>query len=1113
MENNMNRSSYTRRLASSLISNLNNGTSTVFLRCYSPISLFKEDVLDKINGDNVRVLSYEFNINEIQGAYAPLLKWIKEIYDDEYKCSMSIADFVDRCNVYSLHRQMFMSYLECERCIRYEDIIFPEVNYERMRLNQTFRDIFSFVTNDKKLYFILEDINYASDSFLNFIGEYLKCDDNNIGIIATFNELNNHNVIFKESWNKLCDILMEKNILYDIENVVHGDIVQLNDSNLVFNETLLKEYKVMFESMLNMLAFEQAVSYEQLVHEDILKSVNSYNYRIVFRIIMSVAIAAVYGDNLDRAIELYNTISTFFSTDVYKEFNGEFYYLASIISMHQLDCEDAIRMAELCREAVELKGDDFASFKADVLYYKAHYCGWHEMFFAQIFSIEEFEQRVELPDALVYKMIEYGFYNTLAYFYIYCFEFDGESMTKIAESLQESGYLKKALDIAYELDNMSFVASAYMKKILDYSVDDCRYYEYISFLHKRRTEILKNVKIFSLDEFRYDHLGYQCIIHERYTQAHMYFNDYLLWVYEQQRIDKIAETLYNMATNAMVARQYYMACRMLITTIKIIEYAKVQSLCICKASKLYGMLALCYYYLEEEISCSLYVDKIERMVSHLLDSESPDDYLSWDDELFLYYFLKALLHKKNNNISAAQICFSKAEYHMYRAREYMFFSYPLLSFEKADMYYSIGENKKGDKTIDACIEFCSRNGYVKRAMELSNKKNNNSYHFEEYNFELKGITFANIIEQARRSEVNIKREARRKNISFLSDWQEIINKETNNFHQITYDAMNSLKLMYKLDGVLYFDIVKGKPHVIYCNEEAEMGINYLDEIYEFFKICDNNFSTNRAEKAFSEYKSVIQYFNMSNIMVFVGIPLIDNEEISSVFIGFINKNDLFGYNDFMIDDSELEVIKFVLIQLSIGINKIKKRKELEKINRKLYDMAIKDQLTGLLNRQGFERKLESVFTKPVFSVLLMYLDLDNFKYYNDTFGHDIGDIVLKKFARVLIESTDDKDIVVRYGGDEFIIMLINKDDYIGEKIAGVIAKELSSGFIDEIRDKCGQDIEIPPNKLLSCSIGISNKDKCSLSDINSILLQADEALYYIKDNMKGTCISWEDLHE
>ena len=92
----------------------------------------------------------------------------------------------------------------------------------------------------------------------------------------------------------------------------------------------------------------------------------------------------------------------------------------------------------------------------------------------------------------------------------------------------------------------------------------------------------------------------------------------------------------------------------------------------------------------------------------------------------------------------------------------------------------------------------------------------------------------------------------------------------------------------------------------------------------------------------------------------------------------------------------------------------------------LQNYAIRDHLTGLFNRRYFEETMENKVLRAehnTLSLALIILDIDGFKYYNDQYGHDAGDVVLKAVAGMLFNTVSLEDIVCRYGGDEFIVIV------------------------------------------------------------------------------------------
>lgn len=108
-----------------------------------------------------------------------------------------------------------------------------------------------------------------------------------------------------------------------------------------------------------------------------------------------------------------------------------------------------------------------------------------------------------------------------------------------------------------------------------------------------------------------------------------------------------------------------------------------------------------------------------------------------------------------------------------------------------------------------------------------------------------------------------------------------------------------------------------------------------------------------------------------------------------------------------------------------------KQQQLLVLNEELQELATRDELTGLFNRRVFRRSLDSsidraeLFKTRSFSLLLF--DIDHFKKVNDTYGHQVGDEVLKELARKLEHTIDSPDIVARIGGEEFAVIFDDPD--------------------------------------------------------------------------------------
>ena len=169
-------------------------------------------------------------------------------------------------------------------------------------------------------------------------------------------------------------------------------------------------------------------------------------------------------------------------------------------------------------------------------------------------------------------------------------------------------------------------------------------------------------------------------------------------------------------------------------------------------------------------------------------------------------------------------------------------------------------------------------------------------------------------------------------------------------------------------------------------------------------------------------------------------------------------------------------------------------KELEKVNLKLYDLAHTDHLTQIKNRRSFFMHAKVLYDKAKKekdAMAVIMIDIDNFKRYNDTYGHEVGDKILKNFSNIIKSSISDNYIFGRLGGEEFVIFVCSEDKI--EKLADRLVKGVSSEsfYLDN-----GVNIQV------TVSVGVAPINNF-YAQYESAYQKADSSLYEAKKQGKN----------
>ena len=169
-----------------------------------------------------------------------------------------------------------------------------------------------------------------------------------------------------------------------------------------------------------------------------------------------------------------------------------------------------------------------------------------------------------------------------------------------------------------------------------------------------------------------------------------------------------------------------------------------------------------------------------------------------------------------------------------------------------------------------------------------------------------------------------------------------------------------------------------------------------------------------------------------------------------------------------------------------------------------YEHSLRDAKTGLYNHGFFIDRLNveiSQTKRKAYSSSVIVIDVDKFKFFNDTYGHLAGDQVLEKLAQVLRQSVRDNDVPSRFGGEEFTVMLPNTES----SVALMVAERLR---INVANMQVCWEVPLPQ---VTISLGITSFNQASNLSAVDILRHADEALYLSKSRGRNLSTIWEPV--
>ncbi|MBI5235355.1 MAG: sensor domain-containing diguanylate cyclase [Deltaproteobacteria bacterium] len=224
---------------------------------------------------------------------------------------------------------------------------------------------------------------------------------------------------------------------------------------------------------------------------------------------------------------------------------------------------------------------------------------------------------------------------------------------------------------------------------------------------------------------------------------------------------------------------------------------------------------------------------------------------------------------------------------------------------------------------------------------------------------------------------------------------------------------------------------------------------------------------------------------------FLSVPLrLDNRVLGVINMADKREADVFT-------DSDMQILNTFANYASIALE----RGTYHAMSEEFKALSMADPLTGMFNRRFFTERLYEELErvkrhKEFFTVF--FIDIDDFKFFNDTYGHRTGDEILKAVANVIKEAVRTMDVVARYGGEEFAVML----PHTVKKDAFVIAERVRKGV-----EELNKNLETV-HETVTCCVGVSELPG-DADTIENVIHKADTAMYLAKKTGKNKVVVYE----
>lgn len=1011
-------------------------------------------------------VKYRLTPGAVNEPYAPFLTFIKELAEAQ---QLSFEELTQKAGVYPCQQQLFVDYLSGRPLKRPDEPLFEELAYEQEQFRKSILKMLCKISEKHPLIIAVANLQFAKNGTIRLIEE-IQNHKGDGRILFVFSLDKNHYFHTDEENHYWEDFVAKIEDTSHIFEIKAEHVLLVEEWPTVSSVSSYEELAQVGCDNLQFLALEEAKDYLGKILVKTEKGGADLSLALKYNILQALGDCHFFLEENDDALVYYEMVLELAQREGNAERLAEAYRKLAMTHTNKFDLTTAQRLSHQSIKFAEISGIDSVLAKA-------------------LFSLYLLSQKRTVPmDKTLYfqlmdLLVKLGFNNS----YAYCCQ-NVDIYQVYYDSVND---LFRLVDIAISIykknQNRFALAAAFHKKGVFYSYinDHQNALQYFKRSEKIRIELDNKLEIIRVN----NGIGFYSMITEDYKGAFYYLNKAGSLLSKIRDYSEITVTLYNMARLYFFTRNYKEAVTIVDKIIKIMRIMRMGHIPFQSRANIYIFKALCHAKLGQRAKVLECNEKIFKRI-YEINAES----------IHYYRMLQGQLHMFEGDYDAADAEFKQAERELDRNSQIHLRILPLYYYEYGMALKDMGREAEAQSVLEKGLEVCDQLGFKLHKswikQEMAGGSRDVCFPLPESTFQLE-----NIVEIAKQDVALNKLQKKMREIRFLNTLQLTL-VQLQEKKEIADKLLELININFPVDSAYLHVLDGGQWHCLASHGSMVFnGWDPTETVLELHKVGQEVvIDLSLHEKEYPKLKGKYRY--VINIPMFSGKVAIGNLFLATFKEGVnLTRDDL----DVLTIATNLVVVLF------------------EKIDRDqaLLRLSKTDVLTGLHNRQALQEKLgeelqrlKRLQQEGGGSLVVAFIDLDHFKYYNDTFGHSIGDTILKEFASLLQKNVREMDFVARYGGDEFIVVLPDTDENQAMNVAERIVKTMVQNefFLPRVRGILNKEVQVPASKLLTCSVGLASYRFPDFKEENMdrLLLQADQALYQAKNSGKNQICVYQE---